>query len=271
MSKFEILCVTMHQNDFSKIREMNIHSDVVFANQCDHTSYEEIEFDGHTARMISTQTRGVGKNRNLALIYASSEICLFADDDVVYHDDMEERVLAEFDAHPDADVIIFHFDTDSQRKQVKYDRTRKCGKFEKMPWGGIRIAFRTESIQKANVWFNTLFGGGCMFPSGEDSIWLIDAKKSGLTFYVSKETIGTVSFEESSWFTGYNEKFFFSKGIFYEAVHPKMFFIWKNYFSFRTKSMTKMSASEKKKWINHGRRAYREMLSFEDYKKKYEL
>ena len=70
MSKFEILCVTMHQNDFSKIKEMNIHSDVVFTNQCDHTSYEEIEFDGHTAKMISTQTRGVGKNRNLAITAA---------------------------------------------------------------------------------------------------------------------------------------------------------------------------------------------------------
>lgn len=33
MSKFELLCVTMHQKDFSKIQEMNIHSDVVFANQ----------------------------------------------------------------------------------------------------------------------------------------------------------------------------------------------------------------------------------------------
>ena len=31
MATFEILCVTMHQNDFSKIKEMNIHSDVVFA------------------------------------------------------------------------------------------------------------------------------------------------------------------------------------------------------------------------------------------------
>ena len=35
MSKFEILCVTMHQKDFSKIQKMNIHSDVVFATLCE--------------------------------------------------------------------------------------------------------------------------------------------------------------------------------------------------------------------------------------------
>ena len=93
MPTFEILCATMHQNDFSKIKEMNIHSDVVFANQCDHTSYDEIEFEGHTAKMISTQTRGVGKNRNLGLIYASADICLLADDDVVYNDGYEKTVL----------------------------------------------------------------------------------------------------------------------------------------------------------------------------------
>ena len=39
MPKFEILCVTMHQTDFAKVEEMNIHSNVVFANQCNRTAY----------------------------------------------------------------------------------------------------------------------------------------------------------------------------------------------------------------------------------------
>ena len=62
MSRFQILCTTMHQNDFSKIKEMNIHSDVVFANQADTTSYSEMKFEGHRARMITTGTKGVGVN-----------------------------------------------------------------------------------------------------------------------------------------------------------------------------------------------------------------
>ena len=195
---FEILCVTMHQKDFSKIEEMNVRSDIVFANQSDCTSYDEYTFENHKAKMISTNTRGVGINRNLSLAYASADICLFADDDVYYYDDMEEKVIREFEAHPDADVFIFHFDTDNEaRKQKKYSKTRKCGPFERMPWGGVRIAFRLSSVRKANVWFTTLFGGGCVFASGEDSMWLKEAKRKGLTFYVSKETIGKVFFEES--------------------------------------------------------------------------
>lgn len=157
MSKFEVLCVTMHQKDFSKINEMNIHSDVVFANQSDHTSYEELQFAGHTAKMISTETRGVGINRNLALSYASADICLLADDDVRYDDDMADRVVAEFDAHPDADVIVFHLETDDPvRPQSKYTKTKKWSICKGMPWAAFRIAFRLNAIKKANVWFTSL-------------------------------------------------------------------------------------------------------------------
>ena len=126
MERFQILCVTMHQKDFSKIKEMNIHSDVVFANQCDETRYDTLEFEGHRAEMISTATRGVGINRNLAQSYSSGDICLIADDDLTYHDDVEQVVLGEFAAHPDADVFIFHLDTtDPVRKQNRYAETRK--------------------------------------------------------------------------------------------------------------------------------------------------
>ena len=264
MSRFEILCVTMHQTDFSKLKEMNIHSDVVFANQAGSTSYEELSFEGHTAKMITTATRGVGINRNLALTYASADICLFADDDVTYVDDVEKIVLAEFDAHPDADVFIFNLDTDGARKQIKYAKTKRCGRFSRMPWGAVRIAVRTSAVRKANLWFTTLFGGGCLFPSGEDSMWLADAKRKGLTFYVSDKTIGKVSFEDSSWFSGYNEKFFFAKGAFYAAVHPRTVWGWKRYFAYRTKGMSKMPFGEKMKWMKLGQRGYREMKSYEE-------
>ena len=268
MSKFEILCVTMNQTDFSKIKEMNIHSDIVFANQCDRTFFEEMTFEGHTAKMISTQTRGVGINRNLGLMYANADICLFADDDVVYHDDMEKRVIAEFDAHPDADVFIFHLDTtDPVRKQKTYQQTRKCGRFERMPWGGVRIAFRLNAVKKANVWFTTLFGGGCVFPSGEDSMWLADAKRKGLIFYVSKETIGTVSFEESTWFTGADEKYYYGKGAYYAAVHKQTFWLWVLYFMVRTKNSTSLRTKQVITWMLNGRNGYRQMVGFQQFQK----
>lgn len=262
MADFQILCVTMHQKDFSKIEEMNIHSDVIFANQADHTGADELAFEGHIARMITTDTRGVGINRNIALMYADADICIFADDDVTYVDDMESIVLKEFEEHPDADVMIFHFDTDDPvRKQNKYEKTVKCGPVFRMPWGGIRIAFRLNSVRKANIWYTTLFGGGCKYPSGEDSMWLHDARKKGLTFYVSNKTIGKVSFVRSTWFTGEDEKFFFGKGAFYQAVHPNALPLWMIYFALRTRR-GKMGVKEKIRCMRLGAQGYRNGVSF---------
>ncbi|MCQ2450929.1 MAG: glycosyltransferase family 2 protein [Clostridia bacterium] len=267
MKDFEILCVTMNQTDFSKIGEMNIHSDVVFANQTDFVKYEETVFDGkHTARMISTNTVGVGINRNISLAYADADICLLADDDVVYYDGMEQKISDEFKSHPEADIFIFNFDTlGTERKQKVYSKTRKCSFFERMPWGGIRIAFRLNSIKKANLFFNTLFGGGCIFPSGEDSVFLITAKRAGLKFYVSKETIGKVSMENSSWYTGADEKFFYGKGAFYAAIHNRTFLIWLLYFLYRTRKDNKLSLKEKIHWMNCGKKGFRKMISYDEY------
>lgn len=266
MSGFEILCVTMAQTDFSKIREMNIHSDVVFANQADSTALEEYIFEEHRARMITTDTRGVGINRNLALMYAQGDICLFADDDVTYDNDMQTRVLAEFAAHPDADIMVFHLDTDSERKQEDYKKTKEISCFSRMPWGAVRIAFRLEKVRKANLWFTTLFGGGSVFPSGEDSMWLTEARRKGLTIYVSKETIGRVSFEESTWFTGYDEKYYYGQGAYYWAVRPKTFALWMLYSVARTYNHRELSLKEKLKWIRNGAKGYRKMIPYEQWK-----
>ena len=268
MSKFEILCVTMNQTDFSKIQSMNIHSNVVFANQTDKTFFDQVQFDGvHLAKMISTQTRGVGVNRNLSLIYASADICLLADDDIVYRDDVEQIVLNEFDQHPDADVFIFNYDAVDvgNRKIKKFKKTQRCSKIFRKMGGGVRIAFRLASIKKANLWFTTLFGGGCIFPCGEDSKWLVDAYNKNLNVYVSKESIGTVSFGESSWFSGVNEEYFYGFGAYYRDAHPLMYLLWLFYFALRTKKMTKMIFLEKIKWMLNGIKGYKYLLSYKNF------
>lgn len=266
MLTFEVLCVTMHQKDFSKVQEMNLHANVVFANQCDHTAYEELMFENYTAKMISTQTRGVGINRNLALLYASADICLLADDDVTYVDHLNRLIVDEFVKYPDADVIVFGVTTnDAERKPILYKKTKKRSRFSRSPWGAVRIAFRLNSIKKANVWFTSLFGGGCVFPSGEDSMWIKDLKKAGLTFYVSDKIIGEVSFETSTWFTGWDEKYYYGVGAYYAARYRRGIWIRFLYTLLRTRKKSGLNMRRKLKWLNCGRKGYRNMQSFQEY------
>lgn len=266
MNTFQILCVTMHQHDFSKLEQMNIHSDIIFANQCEKTADETIEFAQHKARMISTQTRGVGVNRNFTLQYADADICLLADDDIVYTDDAEQKIVQEFAAHPDADIIFFHLNSsDASRSVKKPEKTVRLSRFARLPWGGAHVAFRLNSIRKANVWFTTLFGGGCIFPSGEDSIFLLEARKKGLVFYASEQTIGNVDMSNSTWYTGADASYYYGKGAMYEAIQKRPMLLWKLYFALRTAKKTELSLSERMQWMQRGREGFRSLQSYQDY------
>ena len=266
-----MLCVTMFQKDFSKLEKMNVRSDIIFANQCEKNDDETIKFNNHKARMISTTTRGVGINRNFTLQYAEADICLLSDDDVVYSDDAEQKIIAEFEAYPDADVMFFHLNSsDASRSIKKPSQTVRLGKWSRLPWGGAHVAFRLNSIRKANVWFTTLFGGGCTFPSGEDSIWLIEARRKGLVFYASKETIGSVDMSNSSWYTGADERYYYGKGAMYECIKKKPIFLWELYFALRTRKKTKLSLCKQISWMENGRKGFKRLQSFADFSEKQE-
>lgn len=52
--------------------------------------------------------RGVGLSRNNALMRASGDILLFADDDVVYTNDYVEKIVKCFEGNQKKDLIVFN-------------------------------------------------------------------------------------------------------------------------------------------------------------------
>ena len=98
----------MHQSDLSKYQEMHISNcNVIFANQADSYAYSEQEIRGDRVRMLTTATKGVGKNRNFALALSSEELLLFSDDDLQYEPGVAETVKSAFQELPDAELIVF--------------------------------------------------------------------------------------------------------------------------------------------------------------------
>ena len=265
MDKLEVLCVSMHQNDFSLVEGLNLKSDAVIANQCNENLVQETVYNFGTVKMVSTNTRGVGKNRNIALIHATADILLLSDDDMCYTDTYVEDILSEFKNHPDADVIIFNIlSNDEKRKQFENKKTKKLKKFSRMPYGAPRIAFRKNAWEKSNIWFTTLFGGGAKYTNGEDSIFLNSLRKIGLTIYVSSIFIGTVDMTASSWYKGYDEEYFFNKGAYLKAINFKFSCLGKYYYAFRLKSS--LTIKEKLHWLKKGEKAFKEQRSYSDIK-----
>ena len=73
--------------------------------------------------------------------------------------------------------------------------------------------------------FNILLGAGGKFQTGEDSVFLSDSIRKGLKIYSSTKNIGFVSQLKSTWFKGYDEKFFYDKGAVFTAISKKFRFV----------------------------------------------
>ena len=81
--KIQVLVAAVGQTDRSLPQKMNIQTDAIVANQCDENSVEQFEWNGHNVKYLNFVERGVGLNRNNALMRADADICLFADDDKI--------------------------------------------------------------------------------------------------------------------------------------------------------------------------------------------
>ena len=222
--RIQVLVATMHQTDHSLLEKMNIKTDAIVGNQCDRNEVEEFQWNGHSIKYLSFAERGVGLNRNNSLMRADADVCLFADDDVVYYDDYAEKIEKAFEAQPDADVIIFNFKTSrdggAYRDIVKTHR--RVGKRGVTSFGTHAIACRTQAVKYKNIVFHRMFGGGAEFSCGEDTIFLQDCVKNGLRVYTDPSTLGVIDHGASTWFKGYTDKFFVDKGVLYKYAFGAM-------------------------------------------------
>ena len=259
--RLQVLVATMRQTDFSLIEKMHLSSDAVIANQASSVEKKEEIRDGKRYLMITTDTIGVGKNRNIALTFADGDICLLADDDIVYEDNYESQILQAFRDNPNADVFIFNVKIEGEQTRKRGRITKKekrMSRFRFQSYGACRIAFRRKSLQRANVCFTELFGGGCPYGSGEDSLFLQGMLRKGMKIYVSPIHIGTVSWEKSTWFSGYNEKFFYDKGCLMKAMFPKYHILYTSiYYPLRFYLITKVSPFQIGKWMRRGAKEFR--------------
>lgn len=216
--RLQVLISTMHQTDHSLLDKMNIQSDAIVINQCDRNEIEEFEYKGHHIQWMSLKERGVGLSRNTALMRADADIVLFADDDVIYDDGYEKKVIDNFKKYEKKDLLIFRIESmNKERPTKKEKKDHNLSWFNSMRYGAVRIAIRTAAIRKANVFYSLLFGGGAKYQSGEDTLFIQQCLRKGLKAASVQEVLGVVEQQESTWFKGCNEKYFYDKGVLLSA------------------------------------------------------
>lgn len=207
--KLELLVSCMNQEDMTIVNESGITTDVLVINQCDVNSVQKWVRKAQTIRMISTKERGLSRSRNMALAHANGDICLFCDNDEYFYPGYDQIVLETFWRLSDADIILFDFDNLPHRFHGGEHRLRY---FELLHAISCQIAFRKEMVDKARILFNPFMGAGSGNGAQEENKFLMDCYKKGLKIYYVPQRIGRIIENDSTWFQGYDEKFFYQRG-----------------------------------------------------------
>lgn len=219
----ELLIVTMNNRDYKKLlSDMNIQSNALIGNQTDKNEVEFIKYGQHTAKIYSFCEKGVGLNRNNILMRSQGDICVIADDDMIFKDNYEDIVTKYYNRYPEADLIIFNIDEDITNRYVT-KKDFKVNYFNYFRFGAARITFKRKSVLFNSVYFNQFFGGGCKYSHGEDTIFLKKCLDANLNIIAVSQSIAYLKPSASTWFHGYTIKYFMDQGILFYALSKRYY------------------------------------------------
>jgi len=225
--KVEVLISTMNRKDYSFIDNMNLNSDFLIINQnCEEFRSEKL-FGLNKGRIISLDEKGLSKSRNLAIQNSTADICILADDDVSYINNYSEIVCDAYKKYCDADIIAFQMHRIGTKRSKVYRNEQSWENYIScVKISSVEITFKRESIINSKIKFNELMGSGSEFYLGEENIFLCDALKKGLKILYLPIKIGCVDCSKSTWFEGYNSKYFISRGaLFYNMSNIYYIFL----------------------------------------------
>ncbi len=265
----QVLVAAMNQTDDSLVGKMNIQSDAIIGNQCEHCSNITYQYDGYEVNYFNRSDRGVGLNRNVGLFHCKNDCILtFADEDMRFVDGYVEIIKTAFKELPDADAIIFNIKTvgmDVGRRNNQ--KIKRVHFYNALNYGAARLSVRANSLKRENINFHLCFGGGTIYGSGEDSLFITDMLKHKLKLYVFPVCIAEVDQNTSTWFTGCNEKYLFDKGALYAAISRRWAKMLCFQDLFRHKKMYKgcqLSFTEQYKVMKRGISAFNTLDTYSD-------
>lgn len=190
---------------------------------------------------ISFKERGLSKSRNRAIEHSIAEIALIADDDVVFSEDMEQKIKAGFAQFPDADILTFKIMTPTGEPYKNYSKNAfKHDRSSIYRVSSVEMVVKLSKLKEAGVKFDERFGLGGIYSSGEEMIFLNDALDHGLNIYFIPEYIVSHPLESSGKIL--DEKYFRSKGALVRRLYGLSPQLWLG-FAFMVKQVLKPQKS----------------------------
>jgi glycosyltransferase involved in cell wall biosynthesis len=254
----QLLISTMHQTDYSLLDRMKVDSDAVVINQGDMDGRSEIIYKRYHVIWINTKERGLSRSRNLAIRNSTADICVLADDDEEFIKGYELIIKDTFDKHREYSVIRFQV-SGIEKKFKKYpNKSIKIGYLFALKVSSVEIAFRRRDIVDHKIVFNERLGAGTEFMMGEENTVLFNCLENNLKIIFVPKIISNLHIEDSSWFNGYNKKYFIGRGASFAAMSQRLSLIFIIQYAIRKYRYFKveMGIIDSITYMLHGRRRY---------------
>lgn len=255
----EILMSCMYQKDFSIVEKSKIKSDAIIINQTDENKIEVKEYDFGTVKMISTTERGLSRSRNMALKNATSDFCIICDDDEVLADNYVQMVEEAYNK-TNADVLVFNIksmNTNLRPQEKFFDRIKKINKYKS--YSSVHVTFRRKIVLDNALSFNTYFGSGSgYYLMAEDSLFFDELHRCTDKIFSYPGIIAELYIEGSTWFKGFNKKYFYDTGAYICAWKPNIAHLLKWHYVIKLYKRTELSIPQMIKQLNCGIKGYKQ-------------
>ncbi|MCR5486466.1 MAG: glycosyltransferase family 2 protein [Lachnospiraceae bacterium] len=257
MNPVSVLLSVMKEGDcLDYLSLLNIQTECVIVSQCDEEGEEVFRQSFGRVLVHKSRERGLSRSRNLGLSLSETDCVIFCDNDVRYTDQAFEQIGDAFRRYPDAGILVFFVERPERHAPV-YGKERDMSRPAMMKIFSPEIAVRKSRI--GDLRFDTDFGAGAKYSMGEENIFLFEAKRRHIRVVYIPVRIGGLIPNESSWFTGYHEKFFRDRGAGYEAMEPGWWQLFSIQFLIRKRKLYRKDAQifSAYRWMAEGRREYR--------------
>lgn len=245
LNSIEFLVSTMYLRDINEIDKLNIKSKAVVVNQTDNLQQV---FYNETYNVINTLDRGLSKSRNLCLEKSTSDILVFSDNDIIFLDNSSEIIRNYHEKYPQYEVIIFYVQKYNHIDKPIYNKDTRIGYIRSMKMYSMGLTIK-KSVFSNKLRFDPNFGAGAKYSMGEENILLFDLLKTRAKIVYVPVKIAKLLESESTWFRGFNEKYFFDKGAIFYRMSRFFWFILVIQFIIRKYSLYKKNFSIFKAFI----------------------
>ena len=200
----------------------------------------------------------------MLLDHADGDIEVIGDDDLTYASNYQKDIEKAYIEYPDADIIVFQYSKYPHEDIPHHSVMREKGRIRLNTVSRVRsieITFRRKSIQRAGLRFDTAFGLGATYQTGEENIFVADAIRAGLKvrFYPAIICMTPSTPEERKKFVaGYDAVFFKCKGACFYRIYLKWYLPYTiGYLLSKRNTVLKgISFFRALKYMNSGRKEY---------------